>query len=65
MRACDDSLLSWDSYYYLAAVEPHLICEYHIGKHRIKITNIINKKIKIWTFNIDKPLNDDNFDMYE
>ena len=65
VRACDESLLSRDGYRHLAAVEPHLIREYRVGKHRIKITNIINKEIKIRTFNIDKPLNDDNFDMYE
>ena len=65
VRACDESLLPRDGYRHLAAVEPNLIREYRVGKHRIKITNIINKEIKIRTFNIDKPLNDDNFDMYE
>lgn len=65
VRACDESLLPRDGYRHLAAVEPHLIREYRVGEHRIKITNIINKEIKIGTFNIDKPLNDDNFDMYE
>src|SRR3954447_11719525 len=65
VRACDESLLPRDGYRHLAAVDPHLIREYRVGEHRIKISKIINKEIKIGTFNIDKPLNDDDFDMYE
>src|SRR3954452_10732948 len=65
VRACNKSLLPQDSYCHLAAVKPHLICEYRVEEHRIKIANIINKEIKIGTFNINKPLNNDNFVMYE
>ncbi|RIA79629.1 hypothetical protein C1645_840248 [Glomus cerebriforme] len=57
VRACDESLLARDRYWQLAAVEVFLICEYLIANHRIEITNLINKDIRIGTFNIDK--NDD------
>ena len=62
-RACDESLLARDGYRRLSAVECHLIREYHIEKHKIKITNIMNNKIKIGIFNIDCSIND--FDVSE
>ena len=63
VRACDESLLPRNGYRNLAAVEPHLIREYRVGEHRINITNIINKEIRIGTFNIDSnQFNDNNFE---
>jgi hypothetical protein len=63
VRACDESLLARDGYRRLSAVECHLIREHHIEKHRIKITKIMNNKIRIGTFNIDD--NIDDFDVSE
>ena len=57
VRACDESLLARDGYRRLAAVEVCLIREYLIANRRNEITNLINKDIRIGTFNIDK--NDD------
>ena len=54
VRACDESLLARDEYWRLAAVEVCLIREYLIANRRNEITNLINKKIRIGTFNIDK-----------
>ncbi len=54
VRACDESLLACDGYWRLAAVEVCLIREYLIANRRNEITNLINKKIRIGTFNIDK-----------
>lgn len=62
--ACDESLLARDGYRHLAAVESHLIREYRIEEHRNYITNIINKKIRIGTFNINNnQLNNIDFDI--
>ncbi|GBB89402.1 hypothetical protein RclHR1_16080004 [Rhizophagus clarus] len=58
VRACDESLLARDGYRRLAAVEAFLIREYLIANHRVEITNLINKDLRIGTFNIDK--NDDD-----
>ncbi|RHZ63516.1 hypothetical protein Glove_329g9 [Diversispora epigaea] len=60
IRACDESLLSRDGYRRLAAVESCLIREYLIANRRVEITNLINEKIRINTFNINK-----NEDSYE
>lgn len=54
VRACDESLLSRDGYRRLAAVESCLLREYLIANRRIEITNLVNEKIKIYTFNINK-----------
>ena len=53
VQAYDESLLARDSYHQLSAVEYHLICEYHIKKHRIEITNTMNNKIRIGKFSIN------------
>ena len=53
-RACNESLLACDGYRWLAAVKTSLIHEYLIANRRIEITNLINKDIKIGTFNIGK-----------
>ncbi|RHZ68619.1 hypothetical protein Glove_294g123 [Diversispora epigaea] len=64
VRACDESLLSRDGYRRLAAIESHLICEYCIGEQRNNITNNINKKIRIGTFNLNETnLIDDELDI--
>jgi len=62
---CDESLLLWNSSHYLVTVKSYFICEYCIREHRIKITNIINEKIKIEIFNINKSLNNNDFDIYK
>jgi len=54
VRACDESLLARDGYQRLAAVETSLIRKYLIANRRVKITNLINKEIRIGTFDIDK-----------
>ena len=54
VRACDESLLARDGYRRLAAVEVCLIREYLIANRRNEITNLINKDIRVGTFNIDK-----------
>ncbi len=54
VRACDESLLVHDGYRWLAAVEAFLIREYLIANCRIEITNLINKDLRIRTFNINK-----------
>ncbi|CAG8614230.1 3682_t:CDS:2 [Funneliformis mosseae] len=54
VKACDESLLAYDRYRRLAAVETSLIREYLIANCRVKITNLINKEIRIGTFDIDK-----------
>ncbi|CAG8519115.1 9317_t:CDS:2, partial [Diversispora eburnea] len=46
-----------DGYQHLTAVKFHFIYEYHIEEYKNHIANIINKKIRIGTFNI----NDDQF----
>jgi len=63
VRACDESLLARDGYRRLSAVDCHLIREYRIEKHRIEITNTMNNKIRIGTFNINNSIND--FDISE
>ena len=64
VRACDESLLSRDGYRRLAAIESHLIREYRIGEQRNNITNNINKKIRIGTFNLNETnLIDDELDI--
>ncbi|CAG8715339.1 14874_t:CDS:2, partial [Cetraspora pellucida] len=57
IRACDESLLSRDGYRRLAAIEPQLIREHQVAIRRIEITNIMNEKIRIGTFNTDEVLN--------
>ncbi|CAG8730647.1 7008_t:CDS:2 [Cetraspora pellucida] len=57
VQACDESLVSRNSYYRLAAMEPQLIHEHHVAIQRIEITDLINKMIKIGTFSIDNNLN--------
>jgi hypothetical protein len=47
-------LLARDGYRRLAAVEVSLVREYLIANRRNEITNLINKNIRIGTFNIDK-----------
>src|SRR4051812_6602529 len=54
VRACDELLLARDEYRQLTAVEVCFICKYLIANRRNEITNLINKKIRIGTFNIDK-----------
>ncbi|CAG8822123.1 7448_t:CDS:1, partial [Cetraspora pellucida] len=54
IRACDESLLSRDGYHRLAAIEPQLIREHQVAIQRIEITNIMNEKIRIRTFNTDE-----------
>ena len=61
VRACDESLLVRDGYRQLS--DCHLIREYRIKKHRIEITNTMNNKIRIGTFNINNSIND--FDISE
>jgi len=63
VRACDESLLSHDGYRRLAAVESCLLREYSIANSRFEITNLINKKIKIYAFNINK--NEDSHENLE
>ncbi|PKB93142.1 hypothetical protein RhiirA5_485646, partial [Rhizophagus irregularis] len=58
VRACDESLLARDGYRRLAAVEAFLIREYLIANRRVEITNLINKDLRIGTFNINKSDND-------
>ncbi|RHZ48529.1 hypothetical protein Glove_547g44 [Diversispora epigaea] len=66
VRACDESLLARDGYRRLAAIESHLTREYLIEEHRKYITSIINKKIRIGTFNINNmQFNDNNLDILE
>ncbi|GBB87928.1 hypothetical protein RclHR1_14410004 [Rhizophagus clarus] len=60
---CDESLLARDSYRQLSAIESHHIRKYHVEKHRIGISNNMNNKIRIGTFNIDN--NIDDFDISE
>lgn len=64
VRACDESLLARDGYRRLAAVEAFLVREYLIANRRVEITNLINKDIRIGTFNIDKS-DDDLFNNVE
>ncbi|RHZ76752.1 hypothetical protein Glove_194g100 [Diversispora epigaea] len=52
--ACDESILSCNKYRRLAAVESCLIREYLIVNCRVEITNLINEKIRINTFRINK-----------
>jgi hypothetical protein len=66
VRACDEALLGRDGYRRLAAVEARLIREYQISQRRIEITKLINDKVYIGTFNLDKeltqqPILDDEF----
>ncbi|RIB23744.1 hypothetical protein C2G38_2242489 [Gigaspora rosea] len=57
VRACDETLLSQDSYRQLAGVEPKLIREHDVVARRTEITNLINEMIKIETCNIDMDIN--------
>ena len=52
IRACDETLISRDSYRRLAKAVPNLIREYIIEKRRNEITNIMNALIPIKLFNI-------------
>ncbi|CAG8559808.1 15657_t:CDS:2, partial [Funneliformis mosseae] len=52
IRACDETLISRDSYRRLAKAIPNLIREYIIEKRRNEITNIMNALIPIKLFNI-------------
>jgi hypothetical protein len=54
VRACDKLLLSRNGYQQLATIKICLIHKYLIANRRIEITNLINKDIRIRTFNITK-----------
>ncbi|RHZ79768.1 hypothetical protein Glove_141g120 [Diversispora epigaea] len=54
VRVHDEALLGRDGYRKLAAVEPHLTCEYQIAQRRNEISKLINNQIPIEIFNIDQ-----------
>ena len=53
METCNEHLISWEAYHQLAAINPKLIREYIIEKHRHKITNSMKLRIPITLFSVE------------
>jgi len=53
VRTCDEHLISREAYRQLAAINPKLIREYIIEKHRHKITNSMKLRIPITLFSVE------------